>query len=44
LREGPKGHGLEIDVQIIAPDGQQMWLDVTMLHETCKTYAKKQLE
>jgi hypothetical protein len=21
-----------------------MWLDVTMLHETCKTYAKKQLE
>jgi hypothetical protein len=43
LREGPRGHGLEIDVQIIAPDGQQMWLDVTMRHETCKTYAKKQL-
>jgi hypothetical protein len=21
LREGPRGHGLEIDVQIIAPDG-----------------------
>jgi hypothetical protein len=44
LRENPRDHGLEIDVQIITPDGQQMWLDVTMLHETCKTYAKKQLE
>jgi hypothetical protein len=44
LREGPKGHGLEIDVQIIVPDGQQMWLDVTMLHKTCKTYTKKQFE
>jgi hypothetical protein len=44
LREGPRGHGLEIYVQIIAPDGQQMWLDVTMIHETCKTYAKKQLQ
>jgi hypothetical protein len=44
LREGPRGHGLEIVVQIIAPDGQEMCLDVTMRHETCKTYAKKQLK
>jgi hypothetical protein len=44
LREGPRGHGLKIDVQIIAPDGQEMWLDVTMIHETCKAYAKKQLQ
>jgi hypothetical protein len=44
MEDAPKGHGLEIDVQIIAPDGQERWLDVTMIHETCVTYAKPQLQ
>ena len=39
LRAAPDGHGLEIDVHIIGPDGQERWLDVTMFHQTCGAYS-----
>jgi hypothetical protein len=34
LASAPKGHGLRVDGLLVAPDGSDVWFDVTMYHPT----------
>jgi len=44
LDTAPKGHGLRLDGELVAPDGSDMWFDVTMYHDTSAGRRDSQLK
>ena len=38
------GKGLHIDLQIVGHDDKELWIDVTDVHTSVKTYRKSQLK
>jgi hypothetical protein len=44
LDSAPSGHGLRLDGELIAPDGSNLWFDVTMIHPTASGRREDQLK
>jgi hypothetical protein len=44
LDSAPKGYGLSLDGELIAPDGSDLWFDVTMFHPTSAVRREGQLK